>query len=100
MATYAVNEEGVNAMKTMASAIAEALEELESLTSSLQSSSDEYSDTLGPHKASLDSCLEEIGESIKQASEPASGVADKLNEVAEAYQEIIGNDRFSGKSGK
>ncbi len=93
---YAVNDEGVEAMHNMASAITEAIEEVQTLTSGIQSAADEHNDTLGPHKASLDSALEEINESLKQASEPASSVAEKLNEVADAYQEVIGNDRIKG----
>lgn len=93
---YAVNEEGIQAMKTMASAITEAIEEVQTLTTNVQSAADEHNDTLGPHKASLDSAIEDINESLKQASEPANSAAEKLTEVAEAYQEIIGNDRIKG----
>lgn len=99
MSRYKVNDEGVQALHTMASAIIDAIEEVQHLTTNVQSTADENDDALGPHKASLDSALEEINESLKQASDPASSVADKLNDVADAYEEIIGNDRFSG-SGK
>lgn len=66
---YAVNEEGIEAMNTMASAITESVEELEGYTTTVQSAADEYEDTLGPHKASLDEALSEITESVKQAAE-------------------------------
>ena len=97
---YAVNEEGIQAMNTMASAITEAIEEVQSLTSNVRSTADGFNDTLGPHKESLDSAIDDINESLKQASEPANNIADKLKEVAEAYQEIIGNDRIKSSSGK
>ncbi len=97
---YAVNEEGIEAMNTMASAITESVEELEGYTTTVQSAADEYEDTLGPHKASLDEALSEITESVKQAADPANSVAEKLTEVAEAYEEIIGNDRIKSSSGK
>ena len=97
---YAVNDEGVQAMNAMASAVTEAIEEVQTLTTTMQSSADEYENTLGPHKASLDDALGDISESIKQAGEPANSVAEKLVEVAEAYQDIIGNDRIKGSSGK
>lgn len=96
---YAVNEEGIEAMNAMASAITEALEQVEEQTNTVRSSADEYENTLGPHKASLDEALDEIAESVKQASAPASSVAEKLIEVAEGYEEIIGNDRIRGASG-
>lgn len=99
MAKYAVNEEGTQAMRLMASAINDAIGQVESQTSSVQSAADEYQDTLGPHKASLDSALEEIADNVKQAFEPANSISDKLNEVAEAYEEIIGNDRIASSAG-
>jgi len=41
MAKYAVNEEGTQAMRSMASAITDAIEQVETQTSSVQSSVDE-----------------------------------------------------------
>lgn len=41
---YAVNEEGIEAMNTMASAITESVEELEGYTTTVQSAADEYED--------------------------------------------------------
>lgn len=97
---YAVNQEGTAAMKKMASAITEAIEALGKLSSEVKSAADSHQDSLGPHKSSLDNALSEIDESVRQASEPAEGVAEKLLDVAEAYEDIIGNDRFQGAAGK
>lgn len=97
---YAVNSEGVEAMKKMASAITEAIEEIGTLTQGIKSTADGYQDMLGPHKSSLDSALSDIEASLKQASEPAESIAEQLNDVAEAYEDIIGNDRIRGSSGK
>ena len=92
---YAVNEEGITAMKAMASAIKGAIEEIESKTNSMRSIAEGYSDTIGPHAKSLEGALSDISDSVKQASEPSESVAEKLEEVAEAYDEIISNDRIS-----
>lgn len=100
MAKYAPNELGINALKSMAVAIIEAIEQIQTLTSNIQSTTDEFNDTLGPHKASLDGALENINESLIQASGPANNVADTLNEVAEVYQEIVDNDRIKAAVGK
>ncbi len=97
---YAVNEEGIEAMNTMATAIIESVEQLEGYTSTVQSAGDEYEDTLGPHKASLDEALAEITKSVKEAADPANSVAARLNEIAEGYEEIIGNDRIKNSPGK
>lgn len=99
MSKYAVNEPGAAALRSMASAIDEAVEQLVSLISGIQSTADEYDDSLGPHKASLDDVLEEISESLKQATDPANAVSEKLNDLADEYQEIIENNRIKG-SGK
>ena len=96
---YAVSEEGINAMQSAASAISEAVEEMMSLVQGVQTASDEYADTIGPHKASLDSALEDISSNIQSATEPANNVSEKLNDVADAYSEIVGNDPFSGLAG-
>ncbi len=97
----AVNTEGVQALQTLATSITEAIEQIKSQTSAVESAADENPEGLGPHKASLDSALEEISANVQQASDPASNVSDKLNEIAEAYNEIIENDRIAGAgSGK
>lgn len=96
---YAVNEEGVSALRTAASEITEAVDQLKNLTSGIQNTADENPDGLGPHKASLVSALENIKEQLNRASEPADSVAETLEEVAEGYQEIIDNDRFAGAAG-
>jgi len=93
---YSVNQEGVEAMKTMASKVDSAVEELMNAASALRRASDEYNDTLGPHKKELDGALEAIEHSVKQASDPAESVSRILNEIAEDYEEIIGTARFQG----
>ncbi len=93
---YAVNQEGVDAMHTMASKVDSAVDELMNATHAVRNASDEFNDTLGPHKQSLDGALEAIEASVRQASDPAESVSRILNEIAQDYEEIIGNDRFSG----
>ncbi len=99
MSKYAVNDEGVQSLRTMASAITEAIEEIKTKTDAVQSTADEYQETLGPHKASLDRALDAIAENIQQASEPASNVAAKLNGVADGYQDVIDDDRIAAATG-
>ena len=91
---YAVNSEGVEAMKSTATSVSSSLEEIEGLTGRLRSSASEHSDSIGPHQASLEEALEQIDQSVRTASEPANGVAERLNEIALAYEEIISNDLF------
>ena len=95
---YAANEQGVQALRTMAQAVIEAVDALQSLTMGLQSVADSMPD-LGPHKASLDAALADISESLKQAVEPAKSIAEKLEDVAEGYEDVMANDQLKGKGG-
>lgn len=93
---FSVNEQGVEALRAMASRMLAAVEEISTSTNQMRASSDGNQDTLGPHKASLDEALESIGETIRLATEPAEEIADTLNEIADDYEEIISTDRFRG----
>lgn len=98
MSKYAVNEEGIQALSTMANSSLEAVSQITSLTTRVSSVSDNNSFTLGPHKQSLDAAIEDIISSLQQANEPIETLAEKLKEIAEAYSEIIGNDRMKPDS--
>lgn len=95
MSKYAVSDEGVHALKTMASNILNAVDQILNITNSIVSVADEYVDTLGPHHTSLVSAITEIREAQKQAVQPASELSESLNDVADAYQDIIDNDKVS-----
>ncbi len=100
MAQYAVNEQGVQALRNLSKELTDAVEQIETLTNNLASTADEYNDTLGPHKASLDEVLEEIREAEKSATDPAKSVAETLDEIADDYEEIIENDGIKNSGGK
>lgn len=95
---YSVNEEGVQALSRMASSSLEAVSQIEELTAKIGFALDNNSSALGPHKQSLDTAIEEINLSLQQAVEPVETVSEKLQEVAEAYSEIIGNDKLKSVS--
>lgn len=93
---YACNPEGVAALNSAASSVKDAIEEITNLTSSLRSSADEYSDTIGPHFSELEEALEGIESNVNSSTSPAEVVAESLMAVAEGYQDII--DRGLGVS--
>ena len=97
---YAVNEEGVMALKTMSAAIFSSAEQIRGLTGALKTCADEHQDTLGPHKSSIDEVIEEINSVTNQATDPINNIAETLNDIADSYQGIIGNDGIRGSSGK
>ena len=61
----------------------------------LQNATNEYPETLGPHKSSLISALMEIYTALKESGEPINTISNALNETAEAYQDIVDNDRLT-----
>lgn len=93
---YAVNPEGVQALRTLSRQIVEGAETINSAADALSTAADEHSDALGPHQSSIAGILEEIRAAEAAAAEPVESVSEKLNDVAEGYQEVIDNDRYSG----
>lgn len=102
MAKYAVNEEGIAALRTVGKKALEAISSIYNGSIAVISLSEDQSDLLGPHKGSLISAVKEILTSLKAAAEPINDIADTLNDVAEAYEEILTNDTIgtSGNSEK
>lgn len=99
MSTYAVSPEGVVALKRGASNILTALESIVYETGTVSRVIEEYHDLLGPHEASLSEAIDSISQALKLASDPAENVAEKLTDVAEGYEEVIGNDRITVTTG-
>ena len=93
---YAVSPEGVAELKKMSAAIVSSAENIKTLADALEADASEHSTTLGPHQASIANVVEEIRSAEEAATEPVDGLSDMLNDVAEGYQEVIDNDRFSG----
>ena len=94
MAKYAVSEEGVQALKLVALKVIEGTEEIKEETVRMTQIADQYRDTLGPHRDELENVLMEIKGAFWNGVMPAHDIADRLNEVAEGYQDVIGTNRF------
>ena len=99
MSKYAVNEEGVKALKSKATAITDCAGNIKSAADALRGAADSNSSALGPHQESISSILEEIQAAEHASAEPVEAVSQKLNKVAEKYQAIIDDDPFSQMSG-
>ena len=98
MSKYAVNEEGVQALNSVAKSIIEATGIILDLANRLQNASNENTDVLGPHKASLFSAIKQIKQAEKDAIEPIDEMSNTLKDVAQSYEEIIANDRLSSNN--
>ena len=98
MTVIKLNEDGVQALQTMSSSISGAAEELSESSVNLLTSVDNYSSEIGPHVESIADAVESIQTALNQAIDPIEGVSSKLNELADKYQAIVDNDRFSNLS--
>ncbi|MCR4792857.1 MAG: hypothetical protein K5871_08905 [Lachnospiraceae bacterium] len=96
MAKYAVSDDGVEALYACADRVEECLDTIRSETHAMRSATDDYADTLGPHRAELASALEDIASAVEQASEPAEDIAELIRDVADGYREIMDSDLFGG----
>ena len=94
-----VNQEGVLALKTMSAALFMSTEQILGLTKALRACADSHTDSLGPHKSSLDAVIEDIEAVVKDSSEPVVHISETLQEIADSYQEIIDDDVFAGMGG-
>lgn len=99
MLKYAVSNEGVQALKITASNILDAVDQILNITNSIETVANEHIENLGPHYTSLVSAITEIREAQKQAVQPASELSESLNDVADAYQDILDNDKVSNANG-
>ena len=94
MALYSVNQEGVDALRSLSSGLIESLEMVEAAVSRLASVSGDQNG-LGPHGAKIDDVINNIQQVAKNAESPIQDLSQKVSEVAEAYQDIVDTDPYS-----
>ena len=94
---YAVSDEGVQALHGMAQAITSAKEEISSHAQQLKAAGD--GQDLGPHADSIVAAAEAIEDAINGAADPIEEIAEILDDVADGYEEVIGNDRIRSAVG-
>ncbi len=91
-----VTDEGVNALKEYARKIQEAVGEIKTASDQMANVTDQYADKLGPHVADIKNALDTIKGAVFRGVEPANKISDTLNEVAQAYQEVINSNYYGG----
>lgn len=91
---YSVTEQGISALKSMSQKVIAAEEDICSGVASVLVVSDSMANTLGPHKASLDSALENISNLINGTKQNVTEISNKLNMTAQAYEEFLQTDRI------
>lgn len=91
---YAVNQEGIMALKTMSAAIISSCESIEQDAASLLRAAQDRENTLGPHYKDIEEVVKTIQSAVNDAKEPATGISQRLNKVAEGYANIIANSKI------
>ena len=94
MSTYAVNQEGVDALNALSQRLPELLEEIKTAADQLNNTASD-SNGLGPHAATIEEIVESIQTSVKDAEEPINTLSEVIAYVAEGYQEIIDDDIYA-----
>ncbi len=100
MSKYAVNEQGVAALNTMATALENSVDVIAKRVGDVNKLIDEYGNTLGPQgTTTLKSAMDGISATISTSFDSVYEVSAKLTDIADDYQEEIDNDPFSGIDG-
>jgi len=93
MSTYAVNQEGVDALRTLSQRLPELLEEIKAAADQLNSTAND-TNGLGPHASTIEEIVESIQTTVKDAEEPINTLSEVIADVAEGYQEIIDDNIY------
>lgn len=91
-----VNQEGINALREYSIRLRESIEAIKSSCQSARNVIDEHSGKIGPHEDQIKTAINTILGAVHQGTVPAIEVSDKINEVAEAYQEIVEGNYYGG----
>ena len=80
---YMVNDEGIQALQTMAEKLLDAAEQLADRTVKTLDTVSDKDQVLGPHKASLVDALNAIHRRLKKSTADVNEIANTLDDVAD-----------------
>ena len=99
MPKIAITQEGVSALRKLANDLSENVEIIKKSTNELQNIYEENAAYLAPHADSLGQVIEDVKQTSAKAAEPVDGLAEKVLDLADDYEEFINDDPFIGISG-
>ena len=85
-----MDEESVQALKTLASALPEATELVQEAKTNLEASFDEKKELLGPHTSEIEAILETVSDAQNEGHSSVVKLQAKLVQAAAALQAILG----------
>ncbi len=92
---YSVNPESVKALQSYSAKITEAVAEIKNATTQMAGIVSENSQRIGPHADKIKAALESIKGAVLESVEPADEISEKLNDIADGYQEVIDATYYS-----
>ena len=95
---FQVNTESVQALKEYAQKINEGVDDIKTETDRMASITDQYQGKIGPHASDIKSALDTIKGAVLRGTVPANEIADKLEDLAAGYQDVI-DSNYYGNSG-
>jgi len=95
---YAVNDDGVAALKQLSSRLLDNTANIENATNALEAALGQNTIGLGPHASSIKKVVDDVNTEQKEACKPILELSDKALGLANEYQEFIDTDRFANGS--
>lgn len=89
MAKVKMNQEGVAALRSLATALPEAVELTTTATENMKSAFDEKKSVLGPHTAQIEQIIEQVKMAQVTGSKSTAAVQVSLIKAAAALQAIL-----------
>lgn len=90
----AVNENGVRTLRNLASTLPEIVSDINNAVDKVEETFESNKGGLGPHSDSIKRALESIREETHHASSPVLTLAERIDGLADTYQDIIDYNRY------
>ena len=96
MPQYAINDQGVQALKGLSTRLPEQIGIIDHAGISLVDCCQSNAGGLGPHASAMTSVVEEITQETKSTTAPVMELKENVDRLATKYQAIISNNRHGG----
>ena len=91
-----INEQGITALRALVARMQQGVEDFQFVASNLAYAWQKNRQGIGPHSMAVEALLGELQRELQGARAPVAELSEKVLAVAQAYQEFVELDRFSG----
>ena len=96
---YAVNDEGIAALKALSGRLRENTAGISKAADALESALEANRHALGPHAAAIANVIAEMRHAHQDACVPIAELSEKVDDLAGEYQEFVNTNRFASSGG-